>query len=248
MNGSPILLDILIFLAAFLYSSVGHGGASGYLAIMALFQFEAAQMRPTALIMNLVVSCWSFIQFKMAGFFNGKIFWPIAVGSIPASFLGGAINIPNQYYRWILGVLLALVAVRFLWKGSGKEALVAQKPNPYILGLAGLSIGFLSGLIGIGGGVLLSPILLLMGWAGQKQTAAISALFIFVNSFAGLLGQWMNAQGLLALNQQWLHLVLLGLCGSILGSWLGARVFKVHIVKLLLSIVLLIAAFHLLWK
>jgi uncharacterized membrane protein YfcA len=247
MPPSEILFPILLFAAAFLYSSVGHGGASGYLAIMALYHFAPEQMKPTALCMNLFVSFIAFVQFQRAGHFFWKLFWPLAITSIPMAFAGGLIQLREPVYRLILGIVLLIIVIRFiLIKNVRGDSEPKEAAFPLLL-LIGAAIGFLSGLIGIGGGVLLSPVILLAGWAGQKQTAAISALFIFVNSLAGLAGQVIQ-NNQLAFGNNMVLLVGIGIAGSLTGSYLGAKKFNITIVKYLLSIVLLIASYHLIWK
>lgn len=247
MPWSEVLFPVLLFAAAFLYSSVGHGGASGYLAIMALYHFAPEQMKPTALMMNLFVSLIAFIQFQRAGHFKWHLFWPLAMASIPMAFAGGLIALKAPVYRTILGITLFIIVLRFLFIKNVPGDVDAKPARFPVLILVGSAIGFLSGLIGIGGGVLLSPIILLAGWAGQKQTASISALFIFVNSVAGLSGQFLhNNQLMFGSNMAWL--IGIGVAGSLSGSYLGAKKFNITVVKYLLSAVLLIASYHLIWK
>src|SRR5690606_32333361 len=188
-----ILLLILVFIVALLYAAVGHGGASGYLALMALYGCAPEVMKPTALMLNLFVSLTSFIQYYRAGYYRAHIFLPLALTSVPLSFLGGYLAIDGVLYKQILGILLLFAAIRF-WLSRRADVVQGGKASIPVLLLIGAAIGFLSGLIGIGGGILLSPVLILLAWADQKQTAAISAIFIFVNSLAGLGGQW--AKGL----------------------------------------------------
>ena len=247
MPPPEILFPVLLFSAAFLYSSVGHGGASGYLAIMALYHFAPDQMKPTALCMNLFVSLIAFIQFKRAGYFQWKLFWPFAVASVPMAFAGGMIQLKEPVYRLILGIVLFIIVLRFLLVRNIPGDVNSRKAALPVLLLTGGAIGFLSGLIGIGGGVLLSPIILLAGWAGQKQTACTSALFIFVNSLAGLAGQLLHNNQLDFGNNMGV-LVAIGIAGSVTGSYLGAEKFNISVVKYLLSVVLLIASYHLIWK
>src|SRR5574339_1065357 len=178
----------LLFLVAFLYSSVGHGGASGYLALMAIFSITPDVMKPTALLLNLFVSLTSFIQFYRGKHFNWKIFLPFAIASVPMAYAGGLITVDDNIYKKILGILLIIPIIRFLFFANIKVEEI-KKSNFVLSLLIGASIGFLSGLIGIGGGIILSPILLLLKWSDLKQTAAISALFIFVNSFAVFIAQ-----------------------------------------------------------
>jgi uncharacterized membrane protein YfcA len=248
MDWSQLLFIFLLFAAAFLYSSVGHGGASGYLAIMALYHFAPAEMKPTALCMNLFVSLIAFIQFQRAGHFKWQLFWPLALASVPMAFLGGSIHLQEHNYRIILGILLIVIVARFVLIRNVPGDTKPVAPKKIALFALGATIGFLSGLIGTGGGVLLSPVLLLAGWSGQKQTASISALFIFVNSAAGLMGQFFLQRDTLVWNDSLALFVIVGIVGSLLGSYLGAKKFNISIVKYLLSTVLLIAAYHLVWK
>ena len=236
------LFYFLLFLVAFLYASVGHGGASGYLALMGLFEFSPEVMKPTALLLNLFVASTSFIQFYRAGNFKWNIFWPLALASIPMAFLGGMVNVDLQLYKKLLGILLLLPIIRF-WFFQNMDVDNPRQPDARLSLLIGAVIGFLSGLIGIGGGIILSPILLLLHWTNQKQTAAISALFILVNSMAGLTGQ-------LTKGVQWssdmILYVAVALAGGLLGSWLGALRFRQVVLRNVLALVLLVAAIKLL--
>lgn len=229
---------ILLFIVALLYASVGHGGASGYLALMALYGFAPAVMKPTALILNLFVSLTSFLLFLKGGHFKWKLFLPFALASIPMSFLGGTITLDAHVYKKVLGILLLFPVLRFfIFPNTADKDL---KDSNFILSiLIGAIIGFLSGLIGIGGGILLSPILLLLNWTNQKQTAAISALFIFVNSVAGLAGQMSHG---IKIEPQMLSFVIIAFVGGIFGAWLGSLKFNQQILKYTLAIVLLMAS------
>jgi len=232
---------ILLFLIAFLYASVGHGGASGYLAIMAIFSFSPDIMKPSALLLNLFVSLTSFIQFYRGKHFIWKIFWPLALASVPFAFLGGLINFNGALYKTILGILLLIPAARFLFFPNPQITSI-HKTSILLSLLIGASIGFLSGLIGIGGGILLSPVLLLLHWTNQKQTAAISALFIFVNSVSGLAGQLSKG---IHFNPEMFLFCGIAFAGGLAGAYLGALQFKQTILKNILAIVLLMAAIKL---
>jgi uncharacterized protein len=238
-----IVFYSLLFILAFLYASVGHGGASGYLALMAIFSMAPEVMRPTALFLNLFVSLTAFIQFYRAKHFSWKIFLPLALASVPLAFIGGMIDIDPIIYKRILGIVLVVPIFRFLFFPN-KEISPSGKPNMAIAVLMGGGIGFLSGLIGIGGGIILSPLLLLMRWTDQKQTAAISALFIFVNSLSGLGGQW--SKGIVFTSDMGAYTIV-AFIGGLLGAYLGALKFNQQILKILLAIVLLIASFKLIW-
>ena len=238
-----ILFYSLLFLVAFLYSSVGHGGASGYLALMALFSIAPEVMKPTALLLNLFVSLTSFIQFYRGKHFNWKIFLPFAIASVPMAFVGGLIKVDADIYKKILGLLLIVPIIRFLFFANIKVGEL-RKSNPYLSLLIGAAIGFLSGLIGIGGGILLSPVLLLLKWTDMKQTAAISALFIFVNSLSGLAGQLIR--GISFSNEMYAYVVV-AFVGGVCGAYYGSLRFQQNILKYMLAVVLMVAAYKLLF-
>jgi uncharacterized protein len=238
-----ILFYILLFVVAFLYSSVGHGGASGYLALMALFSFSPDVMKPTALLLNLFVSLTSFIQFYRGKHFNWKLFLPFAIASVPMAYVGGLISLEGSIYKKILGLLLLIPIARFLFFVTIKD-LELKKSNPWLSVFIGAAIGFLSGLIGIGGGIILSPVLLLLKWANMKQAAAISALFIFVNSLSGLAGQLSKGIGF---SSDMYTYVAIAFVGGICGAYYGSHKFRQDILQYLLAIVLAVAAYKLLF-
>ncbi|MES2773074.1 MAG: sulfite exporter TauE/SafE family protein [Bacteroidota bacterium] len=238
-----ILFYFLLFLVAFLYASVGHGGASGYLALMALFSVTPEVMKPTALLLNLFVSLVSFAQFYRGGYFRWKLFLPFALASVPLSFLGGLIVVDGTIYKHILGLLLLIPIARFLFFNN-TAAKDLREPNTGLSLLIGAVIGFLSGLIGIGGGILLSPAVLLLRWADQKQAAAISALFIFVNSLSGLTGQLIK--GVHFSSNMYLYVVIAFL-GGIGGAYFGAMRFPQKLLKNILALVLILASYKLLF-
>jgi uncharacterized membrane protein YfcA len=238
------LFYVLLFIVAFLYASVGHGGASGYLALMALFNFSPAVMKPTALLLNLFVSMVSFVQFYRGKYFRWKLFVPLVIFSIPMAFLGGRLAIQDPVYKTILGLFLIIPICRFLFfKNTDPKDM--KPANIYLSLLIGAVIGFLSGMIGIGGGIILSPILLLLKWTNQKQTAAISALFIFVNSVAGLAGQYTKG---IQFDAEKLGYVAVAFGGGFCGAYLGSIKFPQTVLKNLLAFVLIIAAWKLLWQ
>jgi len=236
-----ILFYVLLVLVAFLYSSVGHGGASGYLALMAFFSFAPEMMRPTALLINIFVSLIAFVQYYRGGFFKWNLFWPFALASFPAAFIGGMISVDVGLYKKILAVLLLFSVVRLLGI-KFKTATFDVKQNVFLALLIGAIIGLFSGMIGIGGGIILSPIILLLHWADMKKTAAVSALFIFVNSLAGLAGLF--TKGFEFKTEMGLMIVL-ALLGGILGSYFGANKFKSEFLNKILAIVLIIASLKL---
>lgn len=236
-----ILFFALLLIVAFFYATVGHGGASGYLALMALFAFSPDTMRTTALTLNVFVSAMAFVQFYRKGYFRWSLFWPFALASIPAAFLGGTISVDENLYKKILAILLLVSIIRmvgFTWEPMTNP----KKQSLWLSLLIGAIIGLFSGMIGIGGGIILSPVILLLHWADMKQTAAISAIFIFVNSLAGLAGvfqtglHWDPAMG-------WM--LAIAIVGGTLGSYFGAAHFNSIHLRRLLAFVLLIAAFKL---
>jgi uncharacterized membrane protein YfcA len=233
---------IILFIVAFLYASVGHGGASGYLALMAIYGLAPEVMKPTALLLNLFVSLTGFIQFYRGNYFKKQIFFPLALASIPMSFVGGMILVDENIYKRILGVLLLFPIVRLLFFRN-TDVKDMRSPNLYISLALGGSIGLLSGMIGIGGGIILSPALLLLKWTDQKQTAAISALFIFVNSIAGLAGQYTKG---IHFNTGMLWYVAIAFAGGLCGAYFGALKFNQNILKNMLAFVLCLAAYKLL--
>jgi uncharacterized membrane protein YfcA len=236
--GETLSLTALIFIAALLYSSVGHGGASGYLAAMALFNLAPEVMKPTALVLNLFVAGVGTIRYARAGCFSWKIFWPFAVLSIPCAFLGGTRKLPEATYKIILGLVLLFAAWRLAHRQSA-HAELAPKPVdlPAALGW-GAGIGLLSGLTGVGGGIFLSPLLLLLGWATIRQTAGVSSAFILVNSVAGLLGHWQSVR---ALPQQIIWWAPSALLGGLVGAELGSRRFTPLVMRRMLAAVLVVA-------
>lgn len=230
------LLAAAVLLVAFLYSSVGHAGASGYIAVMSSFSLAPGVIKPTALLLNLLVASIGAWQFWRAGHFSWRLFWPFALLSIPAAFLGGYINLPTHVFKAAVGLVLWFSAVRFLLRPGDDEA-VREPSRPAALSI-GAGLGLLSGLTGTGGGIFLTPLLLLMRWARTKTAAAVSALFILVNSASGLLGNFASTRQLPPLA---LTLVVAVLIGGTAGSYFGSRRFPHTVIKRLLAVVLLIA-------
>lgn len=241
---SLVLLLLLLGIVAFLYSSVGHGGASGYLAVMALMGVAPALMKSSALVMNLAVSLFSFIGFYRAGHFRLKLFLPFALASIPMAYIGGTMTLADAIYKKILAVSILFSIVRLLYTFDSTSENTKPIPLWAALLLGGL-IGLLSGMIGIGGGIILSPLMLLMRWASMKETAAVSALFIFVNSLSGLYGQLQKGSIQLPENMQWA--VLATVVGGLAGSYFGSQKFNVPTLKKLLAVGLIIACLKLIF-
>lgn len=241
MTTTLITFYCLLFLVAFLYASVGHGGASGYLALMTFFSFNIDMMKSSALLLNIIVSFIAFIQYYHAGHFKWKLFLPFAVTSIPAAFLGGLIVIDTEIYKKILAVLLLFPVIRFIGFDKNENTRIVNQ-NIYISLGIGAGIGILSGMIGIGGGIILSPLILLLHWANMKQTAAVSALFIFANSIAGLIGIYTSGK---TISTDIYPLVLVALAGGLFGSYFGAKKFNYTVLKFILASVLIIASIKL---
>ncbi|MCA1567820.1 MAG: sulfite exporter TauE/SafE family protein [Acidobacteria bacterium] len=234
-----IILSLLILAAAALYSSVGHAGASGYLAAMALFGLAPATMKPAALCLNVLVATIATFRFRRAGCFHWPLFWPFAVASLPLAFVGGAITLPTTIYKQVVGLTLLYAAVRLFLYTRAKAEAAATRPAPLAAAvLSGGLIGLLSGLTGVGGGIFLSPLLLLMGWADTRRTAGVSAAFILVNSIAGLLGNLTNQQ---TLPPALPYFALAAIGGGVIGSEFGSRRLANVTIRRLLAVVLVVA-------
>lgn len=240
---TEFLFFALVFLLALLYSSVGHGGASGYLALMALFSFPPDFMRPTALVLNIFVSSIAFYSFYRGGYFKLKLLLPFIITSLPFAFLGGMIEINPKIYKIILGLFLLVAVARMFFSPKYFEGTTKPVNQPLALGI-GAVLGFLSGLIGIGGGIILSPILILLRWADLKQTAAASAAFILLNSVSGLLGQ---STGNLNLAPQSAIMLVIAILGGIAGSYLGSTKATGKVLLMALSSVLVFASIKLIF-
>ena len=228
---------LILPIVSFLYSSVGHGGASGYLALMALFSFAPETMKPTALLLNLFVAGISFYYYYKEGYFNKKLFLSFAIASIPLAFLGGRIEVNASIYKKILAILLIFAILKML-NVFGKER-NAIKPVKIWQGLmVGGIIGFFSGLIGIGGGIILTPVILLLHWGKMKEAAAVSALFIWVNSAAALIGQLSSG---VSIEKVAFMLVAIALIGGVLGGYYGSKKINNQRLRYILAFVLIIA-------
>ena len=238
------MVFFLLPLTAFLYASVGHGGASSYLMLLTLLHFAPQQIRPTALMLNMAVSFLAFFSYYKNCIFPTKLFLILVVFSVPAAFLGGKISLETDLYKKIIGFVLFVPILHFFTFLPLKKVEKPILKHTWFLALVGLSIGFLSGLIGIGGGIILSPLVLLLAWADTKQTAALSALFIFVNSIAGFLG--MQAWKI-DFEKEILLFIPLTVIGGILGAYFGAFRWQTTRLKMLLASVLLVAAIKLIF-
>ena len=224
-------------IVAFLYAAVGHGGASGYLALMVLFNFSPNYMKPTALLLNLFVAGVAFVHYYRQGHFNGKLFSMFAIGSIPLAFLGGIFEVDASLYKKILAIFLLIAIARMLVQQSNT---IETKQLKWWQGIfIGAAIGFFSGLIGIGGGIILTPVILLFHWGNMKEAAAVSALFIWVNSGAGMLGMLTNG---ITISPDVFLCVTIAVVGGFLGSYYGSKKMKHKTLSYLLMFVLILAS------
>lgn len=240
-----VLLSLLIFAAALLYSSVGQAGASGYLAAMALMGVAPEVMKPAALFMNILVATIGTFQFYRAGCFSWRLFLPFAFGAIPFAFLGGFLTLPTSSYKQALGIILLFAAYPlFLRPRESAPTDALHKPMFFPIAIAcGAGIGLLSGLTGTGGGIFLTPLLLFMGWAEAKESAGVSVAFILVNSVAGILGHLSSMNTLPSTLPIWATAAVLG---GIIGSRIGSRRLGSLTLRRLLAVVLVIAGVKLL--
>lgn len=234
-------LAACMLLGAALYTSVGHAGASAYIALMALFGVAPAAMRPTALALNILVAGFTSIRYIGAGLFRWRVLWPFALGAIPFAFLGGSIQLPGAYYRPLVGTVLLLSAARLLWPRELKSNTDPRDP-PISAGiLCGVGIGFLSGLTGTGGGIFLSPLLLFLGWSETRAASGVAAVFILCNSIAGFLGNVAIANALPP--DLWIYAIAVAL-GAVIGTTLGVQ-WRPPLILKALGVVLMIAGFKL---
>lgn len=236
-----LLLAAGMFVAAALYTSVGHAGASAYLALMALAGLAPAVMRPTALALNVLVAAITSARYLQAGLFRWRVVWPFLVGAVPFAFLGGATQLPGALYRPIVGAILLIGGVRLLWPADLTTNREPRDPPIPIGILCGAGIGFLAGLTGTGGGIFLSPLVLFAGWSSTKAASGIAAVFILCNSAAGLLG---NVAIVRALPPDLPVYALAVILGAFVGTTLGIR-WRPPVVLKALGVVLIIAGIKL---
>ncbi len=242
MSGEFFALAAAIFVIALLYSSVGHAGASGYIAVLTLFGFGIEVIRPTALTLNILVAAIGFIQWWRGGHFVWSLFWPFALLSVPAAFFGGWLHVPAHYLKILIGLVLWFSAWRLLYRKEDPPD-IARPARPVAVA-SGAGIGFLSGLTGTGGGIFLTPLMLFCRWAKVKEAAAVSSLFILVNSSSGLAGYAKSGRELP--DFAW-PLALVVAVGGFLGSRLGSRHLPARGIAMLLAGVLVIAGTKLLF-
>ena len=232
-----LLIALCLLLGAVLYTSVGHAGSSAYIAVMTLFNLPTTVIRPTALTLNIAVSACASVRYIRNNFFDKKLFFVLSLGAIPAAFVGGYIKVPSEIYKPIVGVLLILSGLRFIVLASARNREI--KPVNYLLAiLMGASIGFLAGITGTGGGIFLSPLIIWLGWNHVKQASGTVAAFIFVNSVAGLLGNYRSTSELPDALPLFLGAVIIG---ALIGTRLGISRFSTVGVKRALGVVLIIS-------
>lgn len=236
------LLALAMFFGAALYSSVGHAGASAYLALMALFGVAPATMRPTALVLNVLVASLASLRYVRAGLFRFRVLWPFLAGAMPMAFLGGTIILPGDIYKPLVGAVLLFSAARLLWPAELRAERSANDPPIPLAIVMGAGIGFLSGLTGTGGGIFLSPLLLFLAWSPPKPALGIASVFILCNSAAGLLG---NYAALGELPEALPFFAAAVLAGGFLGTSLGIAARAPVILKAL-GLVLIVAGTKLL--
>jgi len=238
MEYQEVIVSLLLFIVAILYSSVGHAGASGYLAIMALVGISTEIMRPTALALNIVVAIITSYKFFRAGSFSWRIILPLVITSVPMAFIGGRIELPETYYKPLVGVVLLFSAWRLISNAKNGSQYEIRKPSTPMLLITGAVLGFLSGLTGVGGGVFLSPLLLFLHWAPVKIISGVTAGFVLVNSISGILGITTTQSQFHPSLSIWLLVV-------VIGGWIGAEYGSKRLgnttILLLLAIVLVIA-------
>lgn len=235
-----LLLPLTVFVIAFFYASVGFGGATGYLAVMSLFDLPPKLMASTALVLNLVVSSVAFLNYYSAGHFRFRLLWPFLVTSIPAAFVGGYLRLHDQVYFMLLYGVLTFVMGRMLFFSRPGDDLAPRRALSPPVGMGvGAVIGLLSGMVGIGGGIFLSPLILLIRWGTSKEASAVASVFIFINSASGLVGRVLGGNFLL--NSLGLTLLPAGILAAFGGAYLGARKFSGVTVRRLLGLVLLVA-------
>jgi uncharacterized protein len=238
------LIGIYFFVIALLYSTVGHAGASGYLATMAMLSFTPGVMKPTALALNIIVALVTTIRFATAGYFSWRLFWPFALASVPMAYLGGGMHMDTTIYKILVGIALVFAAFHLILRSKVAPDEPGRATYPGIgasLAVGG-GLGFLSGLTGVGGGIFLSPVLIILHWAGLRRTAAVAAAFILLNSISGLAGYLQKGGSYPDHIAVWSVAVI---SGGYIGSTLGATKFNSPVLRILLGVMLVMAGFKL---
>jgi uncharacterized membrane protein YfcA len=231
------MIGIYFFFIALLYSTVGHAGASGYLATMALLSFPPTVMKPTALVLNIIVALVTTVRFARAGYFSWRLFWPFALASVPMAYLGGGMHVDTTIYKILVGIALVFAALHLVLRSkvASDDPGHAAYPGIGVSLAVGGGLGFLSGLTGVGGGIFLSPVLIILHWAGLRRTAAVAAAFILLNSISGLTG-YLHKGGAFPEHIAFWSVAVVS--GGYIGSTLGATKFNSPVLRVLLGIML----------
>lgn len=238
-----LLIAFSLLTVGFLYASVGHGGASGYIAVFSLFALPVVTYKPLILVLNVIVSFTAFYQFYKAGYFKWNLCWPFLITSIPFAFLGSKVMVAGEIFHLLLGLALVFPIVRLL--GFGPKEKKEKVPISFFGALIwGIILGFAAGMLNIGGGIFLSPLLILLAWANAKEAAAVSSLFIMFNSIAGLLGNANNHYELTAVSILWFFATI---AGGMAGAFWGSRRFDNVNIRYMLSAVMGIASIKLIF-
>ena len=238
------MTGLYFFFIALLYSTVGHAGASGYLATMALLSFPPAVMKPTALMLNIIVALITTIRFAKAGYFSWRLFWPFALASVPMAYLGGGMHVDTTIYKMLVGIALVFAALHLILRSTVAPDDPGRAAEPGIAAslAVGGGLGFLSGLTGVGGGIFLSPVLIILHWAGLRRTAAAAAAFILLNSLSGLAG-YIHKGGAIPDHIAFWSVAVMS--GGFIGSTLGATRFNSPVLRVLLGVMLVMAGLKL---
>jgi len=239
-----IFIPVFLFIIAFLYASVGHGGASGYIATLTLFNIPKQVYKPVVLVLNTIIAGIAFIQFYRAGYFKWKLTWPFLATSIPCAYIGSLFKTDDNLYNIILGGALIFPIVR-LMSVSPKDKNKIKELKLLPAFFWGALIGFVSGYLNIGGGIFLSPVIVLMSWGNTKEAAAVSSLFIVCNSLAGLAAAGISSSTFTSTTGVW---IAAAVAGGMLGAYLGSHRFNLLTVRYILATVLCIAAFKLIFS
>ncbi len=236
-----LLLCGFLFVAI-AYSAVGHGGASGYLALLAFTAMPTKEASTLSLALNVIVSLIAFVMFSRAKHFDWRLAWPFILGSVPMSYLGGSLKLSDSLHEWILAIVLLYSGVTLILQKPPESCHLVEPPISWRI-LAGGAIGLVSGLVGVGGGIFLSPLILLLKWSEAKRTAAVTALFILVNSIAGLMAR---GSSIFTTIQNHSDSIMIACFGALLGAWFGSNRIPDSNLRKVLGVVLLFAVIRLL--
>lgn len=240
---SPYLLAFLFFIVAFMYSSVGLGGGSSYTALMAIFGMSTLAIPMISLSLNLFVT--SVVSFNFIRHKHGrlKLIMPFLISSIPMAYVGGALQLSKEIFYWALMLSLVFVAIRiYFWQNTTIKLNIGQTGKLIISLIAGSILGLVSGIVGIGGGIYLVPLIIILGLGTEKEAATCGAIFIWLNSFSGLISR-MQYNSIDLFN--YIPLIVAVLAGGILGSFMGAIKFSPKVMQKILGVIIIVAIFFL---